>query len=164
MESRTAWCKWKMISFGMFGDGKWHLPSRRLIDVTWFGFESFEWNMISFRKRASITVSLWDWHEHLDRQFTAPSWDAKVCQQKRSSDSLDCCGIFRAYDELLIRQQRKRRRDLMRSQRFTRRKFVHYRILSWQARSGLCGGSEAREAEKEEKKFSSAGKFVSKGV
>lgn len=101
----------------MFGDGKWHLP--RLIDVTWLGFESFEWNMISFRKRASITVPLWDWHEHLDRQFMAPSRDAKVCQQKRPSDSLECCGIFRAYDELLIRQQRKRRSDLMRSQRFT---------------------------------------------
>lgn len=37
-------------------------------------------------------------------------WDVKLCQQKRSTDSLDCCKIFLAYDELLIQQQRKRRK------------------------------------------------------
>lgn len=41
---------------------------------------------------------------------------------------------------------------------------LSYFIVANSARSGLCGGSEAREAAKEEKKFSSAGKFVSKGV
>lgn len=142
-----------------------HLPTRRLIDVTRFGFETFEWIMISFRKRASITLPVWDWHEHLDRQFMAPSRDAKLRQQKRSTDSLDCCGIFVAYEELLIRQQRKRRRadEVAKIYKKKIRSLSHFIVANF-ARSGLCGGWQAKEAKKEEKKFSSAGKFVSKSV